>query len=47
MAYIKVKTDESAHIWGWLTDNLPYANDSHNIYTARAVKHHLWGVNEI
>jgi hypothetical protein len=27
---------EFAHIWGWLTDNLSYANDIHTVCTVRA-----------
>ena len=38
MAYIKAKTDESTHMWGRLTDNLAHANDSHTVYTVRALK---------
>jgi hypothetical protein len=36
MATIRVKTDEFPHIWGWLTDNLPYVNDIHTVCIVRA-----------
>jgi hypothetical protein len=40
-AYIKVKTDDSIHIWELVTDNLPNANDSHTVYTVRVYHHHM------